>query len=104
MIMTKSPLMISIDADYIHAIVKDEIEKIMKSESNGTWWDLKRLEQETCRKRGWLMENIILNPDYREQMNVISNKESGNPWLFNGQEMKKFLEINFPKLTKGAKK
>lgn len=100
MIMTKSPLMISIDADYIHSIVKDEIEKIMKSESNGTWWDLKRLEQETCRKRGWLMENIILHPDYREQMKLISNNAISGRWMFRGQAMREFLDANFLELLK----
>lgn len=92
-----------IDEDYLRQLAQEELKKIISENNVGTWWDLKRLEQETCRKRDWLMDNVVFNPVYREQIKLISCK-SGNGWLFNGHEMKKFLEDNFIELTKGVKR
>ncbi|WP_322924591.1 DUF771 domain-containing protein [Paenibacillus campi] len=96
-----SPLQISIDPDFLRILVNEEIKKI--SETNidiGTWWDLERLERETCRKRDWLKKNILLNPNFREQMKLISNECRDGRWLFRGKEMKFFLEEHFEQINK----
>lgn len=94
------PVQIVIDSAYLEALAKQEIRKAIEGETVGTWWDLKRLEQETTRKRNWLLDNILLNPEYREEMSRISNGCEGGRWLFKADGMRKFLIDNFEKLTK----
>lgn len=86
---------INIDDQVILKLAKHEIRRILSESGDGTWWDMKRLETETCRKRDWLIENILLNPAFREEMRVISNDREGGRWMFKGAEMREFLDKHF---------
>lgn len=63
-----------IDEEAIKNFAKQEIKRIIQS-SEGSWWDMKRLEAETCRKRDWLLANILLNPSFKQEMKLVSNGE-----------------------------
>lgn len=91
---------VSVDDEMILNIAKEEIRKILADSGEGTWWDLKRLETETCRKRDWLIENILLNPKYREEMKAISNGCERGRWMFRGVEMRNFLDQHFHDLNR----
>ncbi|MCY9500045.1 DUF771 domain-containing protein [Paenibacillus larvae] len=85
---------VEIDEELLRELAKEEVKKILEG-SEGCWWDLKRLEAETCRKRDWLIENILLNPEFKSEMNKITNKCENGRWMFKASEMKLFLEGYF---------
>ncbi|MDN4069235.1 DUF771 domain-containing protein [Paenibacillus vini] len=97
---TTSPLKITIDDQMIMNLARDEIRRILAESGEGAWWDMKRLEAETCRKRDWLIENILLNPVFREEMKLISNDREGGRWIFKGAEMRAFLDKHFHHLNR----
>ncbi|MEK3950254.1 DUF771 domain-containing protein [Paenibacillus sp. FSL H7-0703] len=86
---------IVIDPDFIRDLAEKEIKKTLEGFGNGSWWDMKRLELETCRKRDWLLENILLNPNYKSEMSVITNGCDGGRWMIRGPEMSAFLDKHF---------
>lgn len=97
--MQSSPVVqVIVDNEFIRELAEKEIKRIV--ESSGTWWDMKRLESETCRKRDWLIENILLNPKFREEMKVISNNREGGRWMFRAGEMRSFLDKHFHHLNR----
>ncbi|MNW61973.1 hypothetical protein D3C74_400700 [compost metagenome] len=61
---------------------------------------MKRLEIETCRKRDWLLENILLNPNFKKEMSQITNGCDGGRWMIRGPEMKLFLDKHFHSLNR----
>lgn len=93
-----APIKIIIDKNDLHRIAEAEIKKML--DSTGSWWDLKRLEAETCRKRDWLLDNILLNPRFKDEMEHITNLREGGRWMFRATEMKLFLEKNFDDLNR----
>lgn len=97
-------IQIHMDEKVIKEFAKDEVKRIvLESISKSCWWDMKRLEMETCRKRDWLIENILLNPYFREEMKQISNGREGGRWMFRGEEMRIFLDRNFHHLNRVTK-
>jgi phage pi2 protein 07 len=84
-----------IDPEYVRQLAEAEINRIMQNSNHGSWWDMKRLESETCRKRDWLISNILLNPQFKLEMQSISNGCEGGRWLFKALEMKSFLDRHF---------
>lgn len=97
---TGSIIQIVVDQEYVKNVAKEQIQQILNESGFGCWWDMKRLEAETCRKRDWLLENIILNPRYREEMNFIGNGCEGGRWMFRAAEMRQFLSKHFDNLNK----
>jgi len=95
---------IIVDDQLVKELAKEEIKKMLQGQGEGIWWDLKRLEVETCRKRDWLLEKIILNPRYKEEMSYISNGREGGRWMFRAADMKAFLDRNFHELNRNRKK
>jgi len=93
-----------VDQNLVSKLAKEEISRIIGESGSGTWWDLKRLEAETCRKRDWLIENILLNPIFKLEMNDISNKCESGRWMFKGEAMRNFLNIHFHELNKSSVK
>ncbi|MGG1649697.1 DUF771 domain-containing protein [Paenibacillus sp. NRS-1780] len=65
---------------------------------------MKRLEMETCRKRDWLLENVLLNPNFKEEMSRITNSCEGGRWMIRGSEMKSFLDKHFHYLNRPQKR
>ncbi|MCG7410598.1 DUF771 domain-containing protein [Paenibacillus sp. ACRRX] len=93
-----------VDEDYIQQVATEQIRRILKELEIGCWWDLKRLEAETCRKRVWLLDNILLNPVYKKEMSTITNLCDGGRWIIRGDLMSKFLKDNFHELNQSRKK
>ncbi|QWU15710.1 protein of unknown function [Paenibacillus sophorae] len=91
---------IIIDPKYIRQLIEDETRRLLQDKGPGMWWDLKRLEAETCRKRDWLLENVLLNPAFKEQMQFITNNCEGGRWMFRGLEMQRFLDEHFHDLNR----
>lgn len=96
-------LKIIINDEFLKEFARQEVKKILWEDQHGTWWDMKRLEAETCRKRDWLIENILLNPKFREEMKVISNNREGGRWMFRAAEMRKLLNEHFHYLNRSGK-
>ncbi|ETT61871.1 hypothetical protein BSK66_25950 [Paenibacillus odorifer] len=84
-----------IDPEYVRQLAEAEVKRIMQNSNHGSWWDMKRLEVETCRKRDWLISNILLNPQFKLEMQSISNGCEGGRWIFKAPEMKLFLDNHF---------
>jgi len=97
---SSAAIKIVVDDQYVKEIARQQIDAILSDSSIGTWWDMKRLENETCRKRDWLIEKILLNPKYRTEMIIITNMCEGGRWIFKATEMRKFLDENFHDLNK----
>lgn len=97
-----SPIIqVVIDPEYVRQLAQAEIHRLMQDcNSSGAWWDMKRLEAETCRKRDWLLANILLNPAFKQEMQLCSNGGEGGRWMFRASEMSKFLDKNFESLNK----
>ncbi|WP_235775243.1 DUF771 domain-containing protein [Paenibacillus sinensis] len=96
-----SPIIqVVIDPDYVRQIAEAEMQRLMKDRGPGVWWDMKRLEQETCRKREWLLENVLLNPAFKKEMKAITNGCEGGRWMFRGTEMQRFLDEHFHDLNR----
>ncbi|MCO7176149.1 DUF771 domain-containing protein [Sporolactobacillus kofuensis] len=65
------------------------------------WWTMKDLEQATGYGRKWLLQNILMRPEYRSVLDI----ENGGPvyypecmgdmWKFIASGMKEFLEKYF---------
>lgn len=101
---SSSMFKIIIDETLLREITREEVGKLLKDSIEGTWWDMKRLELETSRKRDWLIGNILLNPLFKEEMNFITNGCEGGRWLIRASEMKSFLNANFHLLNREKKK
>ncbi|GEC92689.1 DUF771 domain-containing protein [Brevibacillus brevis] len=93
---------VSIDEQFIRNLVEEKIRSVLNDSEMGCWWDLKRLEVETCRKRDWLIENILLNPEFKEEMAEISNGRESGRWMFRAKEMQAFLDRHFHYLNRRA--
>lgn len=91
---------IIIDEKLVRDLTQIEVAKLLQGAGEGSWWNMKRLESETCRKRDWLLDNILLNPKYREEMNLITNNCEGGRWMFKAKEMRCFLDKNFHHLNR----
>ncbi|AZS17413.1 DUF771 domain-containing protein [Paenibacillus lutimineralis] len=96
----ESILQVIVDEQYLRQLAKEHIAKILSESQIGCWWDMKRLETETCRKRDWLISNILLNPIYREEMKVITNDCEDGRWKFKAKEMQLFLDKHFHELNR----
>ncbi|MMZ48241.1 hypothetical protein D1872_99070 [compost metagenome] len=89
-----------VDKEYVRQMAERELKLIFKDIGEGTWWDMKRLEVETCRKRDWLLENVLLNPTFKEEMSLITNNCDGGRWMIRAKEMKVFLDKHFHYLNR----
>jgi phage pi2 protein 07 len=94
-LIPSSAIQVSIDEKFIRQLVEENVRLALEESDIGCWWDLKRLEAETCRKRDWLIENILLNPKFKNEMSIISNKREGGRWMFKAVEMRSFLDQHF---------
>ncbi|MEK8132935.1 DUF771 domain-containing protein [Paenibacillus filicis] len=95
---------IIVDESTVEKLAKDEVKRILEGVSEGSWWDLKRLEHETCRKRDWLKEKILLNPEFKEEMSYISNGCEGGQWMFRAAAMREFLDRYFDELNRSSRR
>lgn len=102
--MESSIIKVLVDQDFIRDLATKEVERLVGDKGPGAWWDLKRLESETCRKRDWLKENILLNPKFKSEMAKITNNCEGGNWMFRGREMQEFLDEHFHVLNGGKRK
>lgn len=100
---TQTAIQVVIDPAFVRDLAQAEIQRLININDLGTWWDMKRLEAETCRKRDWLIDNILLNPAFKEEMKEISNNRDGGRWMFRGPEMKSFLDRHFHHLNRSGK-
>ncbi|MDH6673190.1 phage pi2 protein 07 [Paenibacillus sp. LBL] len=90
-----------VDHEFVRKLAKEEMGKIL--DEAGTWWDMKRLEHETCRKRDWLISNVLLNPKFKLEMEEITNGCEGGRWMFRAILMKDFLDKHFHHLNRSVK-
>lgn len=96
----ESPIIqVMIDQDFVRRLAEAEVKRLVQDVEPGAWWDMKRLEAETCRKRDWLIANILLNPVYQQDMKGISNGGEGGRWMFKASGMRKFLDTHFENLN-----
>lgn len=100
---TQTAIQVVIDPAFVRELAQSEIQRLININDLGTWWDMKRLEAETCRKRDWIIENILLNPAFKDEMKEISNNREGGRWMFKGAEMKSFLDRHFHHLNRSRK-
>lgn len=103
-LMNSPIIQVVIDPDYVRQLAEAEVKRQMQESNSGIWWDMKRLESETCRKRDWLIANILLNPAFKQEMRLCSNGGEGGRWMFRASEMSKFLDKNFEALNKSRSK
>ncbi|PAD73699.1 DUF771 domain-containing protein [Paenibacillus campinasensis] len=89
-----------VDEGLVRELAKEEVRRLLKESGEGIWWDMKRLEFETCRKRDWLISKILLNPRFKSEMEQITNGCEGGRWMFKGAEMKSFLDKHFHYLNR----
>lgn len=98
--MDSSPFFkVVIDQEFVKQLAKEEVKRLIGEAGEGTWWDLKRLEVETCRKRDWLIENILLNPRFKDEMKLISNGRESGRWMVRAAPMRVFLDKHFHELN-----
>ncbi|MEK4519984.1 DUF771 domain-containing protein [Paenibacillus sp. FSL H8-0122] len=103
--MDSPVIQVVIDNEFVRQLAHEEVSRIVQDcAPSGVWWDMKRLESETCRKRDWLIANILLNPDFKQEMRLCSNGGEGGRWMFRASEMSKFLDKNFEALNKSPSK
>lgn len=98
--MQPQAVQVIVDEQYIKKIAEEQIQQILKNSKIGCWWDMKRLEHETCRKRDWLLNNILENPLYKDEMAKITNQCDGGRWLIRADLMSQFLKDNFHNLNR----
>lgn len=101
--MNESIFKVIIDEPLLRKIAEEEVKRLLASTVGASWWDMKRLEHETCRKRDWLINNILLNPSFKAEMKVISNSCEGGRWMFRAPEMRNFLDKNFELLNRSSR-
>ncbi|WP_249723392.1 DUF771 domain-containing protein [Paenibacillus dendritiformis] len=98
--LNSSPLFkVIVDQEFVQRLAKEEVKRLVEETGAGTWWDLKRLEAETCRKRDWLIDNILLNPRFKAEMKLISNGCDNGRWMFRAAGMRAFLDKHFQELN-----
>ncbi|MEK4882364.1 MULTISPECIES: DUF771 domain-containing protein [Paenibacillus] len=102
--MESPVIQLVIDPEYVRQLAESEIKRLMQDFGPGAWWDMKRLESETCRKRDWLLANILLNPSFKQEMKLVSNGGEGGRWMFKAQGMRQFLDKNFEVLNRASSK
>ncbi|UNL94043.1 DUF771 domain-containing protein [Paenibacillus polymyxa] len=98
--MESQAFKVVVDQEFIRQLAEKEIKKMLAGFECGSWWDMKRLEIETCRKRDWLLENILLNPNFKQEMTQITNGCDGGRWMIRAPEMKFFLDKHFHYLNR----
>lgn len=89
-------------------IPKDEYKKLLDSQLNGKWWDLKDLMDRTNRKRDWLENKILYKPNFKKLLDVEENPEGfvhypvgkGSKWAFEPIKMSAFLKDYFPEIMR----
>lgn len=98
--MDSPVIKVELDPVFVKKIAEEEMQRLLEHRGPGVWWDMKRLEQETCRKREWLLENVLLNPAFKEEMKAITNGCVGGRWMFRGADMQRFLDEHFHDLNR----
>lgn len=73
---------------------------------NKIWWTMKDLEQVTGYCDDWLKENILLQPMYKQILDIDHGgfvyypEKRGEKWLFVASRMQEFLETHFAEIFK----
>jgi phage pi2 protein 07 len=75
-----------------------------QQEVNKVWWNMKDLEEATGYKEDWLKENILLQPRFKNFLDLDNGgfvyypEKRGQKWLFIASRMQEFLEKHFVKI------
>jgi phage pi2 protein 07 len=80
--------------------------KLLKDqqEFKKVWWNMKDLEEATGYKEDWLKENILLQPSFKNILDLDNGgfvyypEKRGQKWLFIASRMQEFLEKQFVKI------
>ncbi|MFS8651430.1 MAG: DUF771 domain-containing protein [Caldibacillus sp.] len=71
---------------------------------NKIWWTMKDLEQVTGYCDDWLKQNILLQPRYKQILDIDNGgfvyypEKRGEKWLFVASRMQEFLEKYFAEI------
>jgi len=87
---------VNIPSDYV-LITKIEYENLKTEQRKAQYLTMKDLIELTNRKRGWLMENLLNNPKWFDELEEFTHfpQASGDAWLFRKNGLIEFLENRF---------
>ena len=86
-----------------------EYEELKRNELQGTYWNMKDLEQRTSKKQVWLKENVLYPENFREMLDVENGgyvfypQTTGQHWSFQATRMAEFLDANFHRIFQSSK-
>lgn len=99
----KVELEIKIPDDYV-LITKIEYEELQQNRLVCRYWTMAELEDRIGKKQVWIKENILYQPKFFKQLDVLQGgfvyypKAKGEKWSFHATKMANFLENNFYKI------
>lgn len=99
----KVELVVKIPDEYV-LITKVEYEELLHERLAGRYWTMQDLENQIGKKQVWIKENILYQPKFKKQLDVLQGgfvyypKAKGEKWSFHATKMANFLEDNFYKI------
>lgn len=87
--------------DHLVLVEKVEYEELKNGRLQGTYWTMPDLEARIGKKQVWIKENILYQPRFKKQLDVMEGgfvyypQVKGEKWSFHATKMAKFLEENF---------
>lgn len=96
----KIKLEVKIPNEYV-LITKVEYVELQKDQLVGRYWTMQDLENRIGKKQVWIKENILYQPKFKKQLDVLQGgfvyypKAKGEKWSFHAAKMAKFLDDNF---------
>ncbi|MER2111131.1 MAG: DUF771 domain-containing protein [Solibacillus isronensis] len=90
--------------DHLVIIEKVEYENLNRELLVGRYWTMAELEERIGKKQVWIKENILYQPKFKKQLDVLQGgfvyypKTKGEKWSFHATKMANFLEDNFYKI------
>lgn len=86
---------------------KVEFEKLKRDASEGRWMDIKEILEMLSISRGYLYDLVLLNPRYKDKIDISKNPKTGfvsypesqgGKYLFLASRAKPFFEKNFAEI------
>lgn len=86
-------------------ISKVEYEELKEDSLQGRFWTMKDLEKRLNRQALWIRDNILLRPDFKEELDVENGgfvfyprQGTGEKWAFLASRMSEFLDKHFAEI------
>lgn len=95
---------VPIPEDFV-LIPKQTYDDLIESRLEGIWWTMKDLENRLNRSSIWIRENVLLQPRFKNILDVENGgcvfyprSGSGEKWSFQAFKMSKFLDQYFAEI------